>query len=143
MATGGASDDKVESMRGFVLCVLLSASVFAQTKPQPEPKYEMTTYIVGFLSKGPKWTPEVTEETKAIQAGHMENIRKMAATGKLTVAGPFADGGDLRGMFIFSGTTVDEVKAMVAEDPAVKAGRLVLDVKPWMAAKGIKIDPPK
>jgi hypothetical protein len=31
---------------------------------------------------------------------------------------------------------------MVAEDPAVKAGRLVLELYPWFAAKGLKVDPP-
>ena len=42
----------------------------------------------------------------------MANIRKMAATGKLIVAGPFEDNGDLRGVFIFQGVTVEEAKSM-------------------------------
>jgi hypothetical protein len=45
-------------------------------------------------------------------------------------------------MLIFK-ATLDEAKALAAEDPAVKAGRLVIDVYPWFAAKGLKIDPPK
>jgi uncharacterized protein YciI len=67
----------------------------------------------------------------------------MADTGKLIVAGPFTDGaGDLRGILIFHGVTLDEAKAMIAEDPAVRAGRLEIELKPWMAAKGLKVDPP-
>ena len=85
----------------------------------------------------------VTRELDETSTFPWENIRKMAATGKLIVAGPFMDGGDVRGLYIFSGGSIDEVKAMVADDPAVKAGRLVVEVKPWMAAKGIKVDPPK
>ena len=41
----------------------------------------------------------------------MANIRKMAATGKLIVAGPFSDNGDLRGVFIFHHTSMEEAKA--------------------------------
>ncbi len=67
---------------------------------------------------GPKWMVEDNAYTRGIQDGHITNIRKMAATGKLIVAGPFSDNGDLRGVFIFMLKSVDE-------DPAVKAGRLV------------------
>jgi uncharacterized protein YciI len=108
-----------------------------------EPQYEMTTYVMGLLRKGPKWTPEKNAYTKAIQEGHMANIQKMAATGKLIVAGPFSDDGDLRGVFIFKMKSVEEAKAMVDEDPAVKAGRLVVELHPWFAAAGLKVDPPK
>jgi uncharacterized protein YciI len=66
----------------------------------------------------------------------------MGATGKLLVAGPFTDGGDLRGMFIFK-CSMEEAKAMAAEDPAVKAGRLVLEFHPWFAARGLSVAPPK
>ena len=60
----------------------------------------------------------------------------MADAGKLIVAGPFADGGQLRGIFIFK-ATAEEARALASEDPAVKAGRLALDVHPWMVADGI------
>ena len=127
-------------MRLLILGVL-SFLCFGQAPPA-EPKYEMDNYVVGFLKRGPNWTPHATEETKKIQEGHMANIRRMGATGKLLVAGPFTDGGDLRGMFIFK-CSMDEAKAMAAEDPAVKAGRLVLEFHPWFAGKGLSVAPPK
>jgi uncharacterized protein YciI len=142
MAARRTPNDKVESMKTIGSAALAGALLITALVMAQEPRYEMTTYYVGILKKGPKWTPEATEETKKIQAGHMANIRKMAATGKLVVAGPFADAGDPRGLYIFKADSIEEVKTMVAEDPAVQAGRLVVDVRPWMAAKGIKIDPP-
>ena len=63
----------------------------------------------------------------------------MAETGKLIIAGPFADGGDLRGMLIFRVDTPEEAKALAEQDPAVKAGRLVLEWHPWFAAKNITV----
>ena len=37
---------------------------FAGAVDPPAPRYEMTTYYVGLLYRGPKWTPQVTPETK-------------------------------------------------------------------------------
>jgi uncharacterized protein len=127
----------MKMIRSLILTVIVAAVAIAQ-----EARYEMTTYYVGILKRGPNWTPAVTEETKKIQAGHMANIRKMADSGKLVVAGPFADRGDPVGLYIFKADSIEEVKAMAEQDPAVQAGRLVIEVRPWMAAKGIKIDPP-
>jgi uncharacterized protein YciI len=103
--------------------------------------YEMTTYQVGFLRKGPNWTPGDTPELKALQAAHLAHIGKMAETGKLILAGPFADGGDLRGLFIFRVDSLQDARALAEQDPAVKAGRLVIEWHPWYAAKNITVTP--
>jgi uncharacterized protein len=108
-----------------------------------EPKYEMGHYVMGLLRRGPNAGTGDQAERERIQEGHMANIRKMAATGKLIVAGPFEDNGDLRGIFIFQGVTVEEAKAMTDDDPAIKAGRLVVELHPWFAAAGLKMNPPK
>jgi len=123
-------------VRAALALLLLGAGATRAAEPE---KYEMTTYQVAFLVRGPNWSPAETEETKAIQAGHMENIRKMGASGKLLIAGPFEDGGDLRGMFIFRVATLEEAKALAEQDPAVKAGRLKLEWHPWFAAKNVTV----
>ena len=119
--------------------LLLGSAAFAQ---QPEPQYEMDHYIVGFLKKGPSWTAQQTEASKKMMEGHMANIRRMGATGKLLVAGPFEDKGDLAGMFIFK-CSLEEAQKEASQDPAVQAGRFVLELHPWFAAKGIKVNLPK
>jgi len=105
---------------------------------QAEPEYKMTTYQVAFLKRGPAWTPQSTPETQKIQEGHMANIAAMAKTGKLILAGPFMDNGDLRGLFVFK-ATAEEARQLAAQDPAVKAGRLILEWHPWYSAEGITI----
>jgi uncharacterized protein len=119
-----------------VLAVLTLASVSLAAPPE---EYEMTTYYVAFLYRGPAWSPEDTPERTRLQEGHMANIRKMGETGKLLVAGPFMDDGDLRGLFVFRTSTLEEAKAMAEQDPAVKAGRLRLEWHPWFAAKNITV----
>lgn len=142
----------------FVIGLLSVAAMPAGASPEPTPVasppavkasdagpggYEMTTYYVGFLYRGAKWTPEETPETRKIQEGHMANILKMGAEGKLVIAGPFTDNGDLRGLYVFRVGSAEEAKALVESDPAVRAGRLRFELHPWYAAKNITVTPRK
>ena len=128
--------------RTIVLAAALALAATAAAAAPPETEeWEMATYQVAFLRRGPAWTPGSTPELEKLQAAHLAHIGKMAETGKLIIAGPFSDGGDLRGMFIFRVDTVEEAKALAEQDPAVKAGRLVLEWHPWFAAKNILVTP--
>ena len=42
-----------------------------------------------------------------------------------------------RGIVVYRVKDVAEAQALAADDPAVKAGRLVLEAYPWMTFKGI------
>lgn len=95
---------------------------------------------MGFLYRGSKWSPEVTPEVEEIQKRHLAHIAEMAESGKLILAGPFMDNGELRGMFVFQVDSLEEAKALAEADPAVKAGRLRVEFHPWYSAKGIRIE---
>jgi uncharacterized protein YciI len=66
----------------------------------------------------------------------MANINAMAKTGKLVIAGPFENGGDYAGVFVFKVGSLAEAKALAESDPAVQAGRLVSEVHPWQVPEG-------
>jgi len=102
----------------------------------------MRIYYMGFLTRGPSWTPEVTEATRALQQAHLANINRLAEDGRLLIAGPFAyDETDadqsLRGIFIFDTETRAEAEELAATDPAVKAGRLAIRIVPWYGPYGL------
>jgi len=97
---------------------------------KPEPARMAVVYMV-FLKKGPAWTAAKTPETSALQAAHMANIHALWQDKKLVIAGPMGDDADLRGIFVFDVATLDEAKALAASDPAVKAGRLAVEIHPW------------
>jgi uncharacterized protein YciI len=94
------------------------------------------TYRLGLLRRGAAWTPQRTPQTDSIQAGHMANIQRMAEAGALIGAGPFLHGGFLRGVFLFKDDSAD-VRAMAAEDPAIRSGRLALDLCTLQAQPGV------
>lgn len=127
----------------MALFVMLAVSAVAQnaqpdkTKP---PQFDLEGYQLGFLRKGPNHGTGTKEEADKVQAGHMANINKMATMGKLVAAGPMGDDGDLRGIFLFKVASLDEAKALAAEDPAIKAGRLRMDIFTWWGPKNIGKD---
>jgi uncharacterized protein len=55
----------------------------------------------------------------------------------LLLAGPFGDQPDesLRGLCVLT-TSIDETPALMSEDAAVAAGRLVADVMSWWTPRG-------
>ena len=115
----------------------LGAQYAAMCEKAAPDRLPMAQYQLAFLTRGPSWTAEVTPEVTRIQEGHMANINRLTKEGKLIAAGPFVDGGTLRGVFVFKVGSIDEAKTLAKTDPAVKAGRLSLELHPWMVAEGL------
>ncbi|MES2622205.1 MAG: YciI family protein [Bacteroidota bacterium] len=119
----------------LITLVLFAFSVQQITAQKKNEEDNLKPYFFVMLKKGPNRDQDSIMAGK-IQKGHIENINKLAASGKLNVAGPFLDEGDLRGIFIFDSGSEEEVRSFVDNDPAVKSGRLVYEIHPWMTQKG-------
>ena len=104
---------------------------------KPASPISMTTAYLGFLTRGAKWTPEQTPATAELQKAHLANINRLAKMKKLVVAGPFGDNTTLRGIFVFKVASIDEAKALADTDPAVQAGRLAIEMHPWLVPEGV------
>ena len=102
-----------------------------------ETPQKLETVYLAFLVRGEKWTPERTPQTEEIQKAHLANIGRLADMKKLVVAGPFGDNGNLRGIFVFRVNSLEEARTLTLTDPAVQAGRLALDLHPWLVPEGI------
>jgi uncharacterized protein len=98
--------------------------------------YGMKRYVMAFLKAGPNRDQD-EETAMELQRGHMANINKLADEGKLILAGPFLDGGELRGIFLFDVETVEEARALTETDPAVQAGRLIMELHPWYGSAAL------
>ncbi len=110
---------------------------FANKKAHPDGDDKMIPYQLAFLLSGPNRKTESDPETERIQAGHMAHIRAMADAGQLVAAGPFVEENTLRGIFVFKLDSVDAAKAVASQDPAVRAGRLLVDMHAWYVAEGV------
>ena len=99
--------------------------------------YGMKKYVMAFLKAGPKRDQDSVTAAK-LQGEHMKNIQRLANLGKLVLAGPFLDGNEFRGIYIFNVETVEEAKELTESDPAIKAGRLVMELHPWYGSAALQ-----
>ena len=104
---------------------------------KPSTPVKLTPAYLALLTRGAKWTPEKTPATEELQKAHIANIVRLADLKKLVVAGPFGDNGQLRGIFVFKVASIEEARALTETDPAVKAGRLAIELHPWMVPEGV------
>jgi uncharacterized protein YciI len=135
-------------MRHLLLILSVVACACASSpKPAapaaPAKPFAMKTYTFVLLRRGPAWSPDETPESKKMFEGHMANIKAMARAKKLILAGPFdapaEDKTAPAGLFIFD-VPGDEVKQLLANDPAIAGGRLVPELMPWYGPAGLTYD---
>ncbi len=98
--------------------------------------YGMKQYVFAILRVGKAKRPE-GKAMEALQDGHFKNIMKLADEGKLSLAGPFMDGGEMRGLFIFNVKTVEEAKKLVESDPLISGGYLEAEFHPWYGSAAL------
>src|SRR5512141_790003 len=95
-----------------------------QTQPEYEVPDSMTVHYLAILTKGPTWTAQESPELEQLQAAHLANYDRLAAEGKLVVAGPLLDNGFIRGIDIFKANSLAEAQEIAATDPMAKIDRL-------------------
>lgn len=112
-----------------------SSISYSQTNIDSTPVYEMKQYWLVLLFRGAQRNQD-TATAARIQKAHMNNIDRLAAEGKIIMAGPMGDKGDLRGIFIMDGKDSTEIAGHIKLDSAIVTGRLRFEIHPWWTAKG-------
>jgi len=90
---------------------------------------------MAFLKTGPN-RDHSEAEAEILQKQHLEHLGKMYNLGHADISGPFGDDGDIRGVTIYNTPTIEIADSLANSDPMVKAGRLIIEMHPWWAAKG-------
>jgi uncharacterized protein len=118
---------------GVALSVVLAAG---GTDGGADPPASMERYSLVILKRPANGGAKVADP-EAVQRAHLGHLQAMARAGKLVVAGPFDDQADprLRGLCLYR-TGIEEARRLANEDPAVKAGRLEVEVLSWWVEKG-------
>lgn len=98
--------------------------------------YIMKKYYLVLLKANPDKEDLDLTTVAEIQKAHLDNINRLAEMGKIAIAGPMGDNGNLRGIFVMDCESLEEAEILCKTDPAIKRNRLLFEVHPWWAAKG-------
>jgi uncharacterized protein YciI len=131
---------------GTILLLLTSSAVLSQQKSEPANK--LVEFHMALLKRGPKWTAAETPETKHLHQEHVNYVLGTLDSGKAVIAGPFTDGGEIEGVYVFRAASAAEAKAWAEADPSVVSGPRVAEMHPWWSedifnkpAKPVKLVP--
>ncbi len=99
--------------------------------------YGMKSYILVILKTGPSQIND-KKILDSLFKGHMENIGRLAAIGKLAVAGPLGKN-DLtyRGIFILNVKSISEAQALLETDPTIKEKVLSAELFNWYGSAAL------
>jgi uncharacterized protein YciI len=139
-------------MKTILLLALMSLAAFTASSQTNNPKYDkaladslggdeygMKPYILVILKTGTnKTTSKVTIDS--LFSGHMANINRLAAEGKLIVAGPLKKNEkSYRGIFILNVKTIEEANALLSTDPAIKEKLLDTELYQWYGSAALPV----
>ena len=108
-------------LTGIALLLLMSPAVLTQQKPETktEPAHKLVEFHMALLKHGPKWTATETPETKRLHQEHVNYVLAALDSGKAVIAGPFTDGGEIDGVYVFRATSAAEAKKWAEGDPSI------------------------
>ncbi|MFT5167124.1 MAG: hypothetical protein ACI8P3_002361 [Saprospiraceae bacterium] len=98
----------------------------------------MKKYFMVHLKAGSKRDHD-EKEGIAIQKAHLAHLSKLKKDKKICIAGPFESDSDILGIAIYSVPNFEIADSLANADPAVKAGRLTVEVFPFWANAGSKL----
>jgi uncharacterized protein len=103
-----------------------------------EPPDEFDVYELVVLRR-PINAPAIDDATAELfQRQHLGHFATMKEAGYMKVAGPLDNQPDenWRGVCLYQVGSLAEARRLAESDPAVRAGRFVVDVMNWYTAKG-------
>jgi uncharacterized protein YciI len=92
-------------------------------------------YILVIKKIGPK-RDQPEQEAEEIQQAHLRHLFTLKERGMLLINGPVLDHPEIKGIGIYNSSDRAEILALASEDPAVKAGRLVVEAYEWFGIPG-------
>ena len=83
------------------------------------------------------------QELERIQAEHLAHHARLRGSGQVVTNGPVRDqaDGSLRGLTFYRTGSLEESRRLAEADPAVRAGRLAIEIMTWYCPPGTMTKP--
>jgi len=136
-------------LTGLVLCLAIGPALAQATSPKPifDPElaktvgaddFGMRGYVLVVLKTGPTAMPAGKERDEMFKS-HFANINRLAAEGKLVLAGPFDGVNGWRGLFVFAVPDIEEAKRLTATDPVISSGEMVAEYHKYYGSAALML----
>ncbi|HVE60283.1 MAG TPA: YciI family protein [Chitinophagaceae bacterium] len=137
-------------MKKIIIVALIGVLSIESSSQTNNPKYDKTladslggddlgmkSYVLVILKTGTNKIDR-KETVDSLFRGHMANIGRLAAEGKLIVAGPLKKNEkSYRGIFIFNVKTIEEAEALLKTDPVIKEKILDAELFQWYGSAAL------
>jgi uncharacterized protein len=99
---------------------------------------ELESFEMVILRRPPDARPYDEETLNRIQQEHLDYLAGLRASGELATNGPVMNQPDesLRGLAFYRTGSLARARELAEADPAVRAGRLVIEVMTWLCPPG-------
>lgn len=114
------------------LALLGATAVVAQDTAAGAGRTTRDVRFVVLHTPGPMWQAGKSMLEQPGIREHVAHYRKLLEAGKLVMGGPHLDGKGGGMMIPSAGVGEEEIRAFANDDPAVKAGVLLVEVRPWL-----------
>ena len=101
-------------------------------------EYGMRQYVLVILKTGPTPVPAGAARDEMFR-GHFANMKRLAAEGKLALAGPLDGVDGWRGLFILAVDDLEEAAALVATDPVVIHGEMIAEYHQYYGSAALML----
>ncbi len=98
----------------------------------------MRSYVLVILKTGPTRV-EDGEARSEMFKGHFANMERLAAEGKLALAGPLDGVEGRRGIFVLAVDDIEEAKALVATDPVIINGEMTAEYHKYFGSAALML----
>lgn len=133
----------------FLALIFASAAQAQKADPPVNPAYDaalakrlgadergMREYVMCFLKTGPLKVDDPAKRAELMK-GHFGMINRLAEEGKLILAGPFSNGGEVRGIYLFDVKTIEEAQKLTETDPSIKEGYFKVEFIKWYGSAAL------
>ena len=100
--------------------------------------YGMKPYVLVILKTGPTAMPPGKQRDEMFK-GHFANINRLAAEGKLALAGPLDGVDGWRGLFVLAVSDIEEARKLVATDPVIGNGEMVAEFHKYYGSAALML----
>jgi uncharacterized protein YciI len=140
----------------FALAMILSAAAATAAADDPAPPaatpaYDaalaqrtgadergMRPYVLVILKSSTTPMPK-GEARDEMFRGHFANMQRLAADGKLVLAGPLDGVDGWRGLFVLAVDDIEQARALVATDPVVAQGEMVPELHKFYGSAALML----